>query len=135
MTKTLLIVLLVPGMCWLSLSADDSVEEKAEETYWQKTKKAYEELTSGEKDLTKETKKWIEEDLENIGDWEYRIVEINDSTAESIQMILNKMGKDRWECFFVDTSDNKRFFYFKKSKISYLQKLSKADLGKILDKN
>lgn len=100
-------------------------ETKEEATYWEKTKKAYEELRSGDKNLKDETKQWIADDLERIGDWEYRVVEVEGASVDLMETKLNEMGAERWECFFVERFDSKLILYFKKNKISYLQKLSR----------
>jgi hypothetical protein len=65
---------------------------------------------------------WAKQDVKKIGAWDYKIVTFNqEDTTLGIQQELQKLGSDRWNCFFVETSDSGRVFYFKKPKRSYLK--------------
>ena len=45
---------------------------------------------------------------------------------------LNKLGEERWEYFFVNELDGKLAFYFKKERISYLQKISELKIVRLI---
>ncbi len=128
MKNPLLIVILL--FSCLGLVAEE--EQLEEETYLEKAKKAYETLSSNGKDLTEETKEWIRQDVGNIGDWEYKIVEINYSDIEQFESKLNSLGKERWECFWITEQGDEILCFFKRPKISYLQKISQANFSKLL---
>ncbi len=63
---------------------------------------------------------WVKEDLENVGDWEYRVVEAPRGELESA---LNELGAERWECFSVESHGKKSQLTFKRRKRSRLREL------------
>ncbi len=126
----ILLSLLISGNL---IAQDQSEEEDAEKpSYWDRAKKAYEEIGSNDRDLSEETKVWVQEDLEKIGDWEYKVVELRSQKSAEIEENLNKMGEERWECFFVRETKNSITLMFKRQKISYLQKASKLDWSRLV---
>jgi len=107
-------------------------EEMEETSYWETIKDKFEELKSDNLEKSEKARNWIEEDIEKIGDWEYKVIKMSSSNNEEIEENLNKLGTDRWECFWVEKRKEEIVFYFKKPKISYLQKLPTGDLLKII---
>ncbi len=101
--------------------------EKTDETYWQKAKKFYDESKLSDRDLPKEAKDWAKDDFNRIGDWEYKIVAIDISEIVNLEKQLNKLGEDRWECFWISEQPENLTLFFKKPKISYLQKMPIGD--------
>lgn len=87
--------------------------EKVEELY----KKAIE---SGEK-VPDSVTEWVKQDINAIGDWEYRILDTAEVDAEKLTEELNKIGDERWECFWVEETEGGKRFYFKKAKWSYMR--------------
>ena len=73
---------------------------------------------------------WASEDLENLGDWEYRIEELAGATPEAITARLNELGNDRWEVFWIQESDTGLRFFLKRPAISYLSKIPLSQLGR-----
>ena len=108
-------------------------EEKDETSYWEIIKGKIEELKSENLEKSEKAKNWIEEDIKRIGDWEYKVIKMKSSNIEEIEKNLNELGTDRWECFWVEKRKKEMVFYFKKPKISYLQKIPKGDLLKMID--
>ena len=108
-------------------------EEKEETSYWETIKRKLEELKSDNLEKSEKAKNWIEEDIKRIGDWEYKVVKTKSSNIEEIEENLNELGTDRWECFWVEKREEEIVFYFKKPKISYLQKIPKGELLKMID--
>ena len=92
----------------------------------------YEELISDDRNLKEESKKWLSEDISRIGDWQYQVVVVDETDPVKVTEQLNKLGEERWECFFVDKLDGKLAFYFKKERISYLQKISELRIGRLI---
>ena len=43
-------------------------------------------------------------DLENIGDWEYKVIDLTDGCAAAMETTLNELGNDRWEVFWIENS-------------------------------
>jgi len=95
-------------------------------------KKLYEKNFGDGKELTEQTKEWVKEDIENIGDWEYKIVAFGSKASTEMEKELNRLGKERWQCFWVEPSGKEKVFYFKRTKKSYIQKIPAGDLLRII---
>lgn len=108
-----------------------ATDEKVEESYIEKARKMYEQYRSDNKEVAEDTKEWIKKDLEKIGDWEYRIIHIAYVDLDKTEEKLNELGRERWECFWVEQRKDSLAFFFKRPKISYLQKIPKGDLLKL----
>ena len=129
-----LAVALAFSLLSIPLLADpqDEPGDKVEESYWEQAKKMYEELISDDRNLKEESKKWLSDDISRIGDWQYQVVVLDETDPVKVTEQLNKLGEERWECFFVDKLDGKLAFYFKKERISYLQKISELRIGRLI---
>ena len=75
---------------------------------------------------------WAAEDIENIGDWDYRVMEIPDPTAEELEAILNGLGDDRWQAFWIERTRDGYTIFLRKPSISYLSKIPLSQLGKLI---
>ena len=71
-------------------------------------------------------------DLENMGDWEYKITAFGGKAPEEMERELNQLGNERWQCFWVDNAGKQKVFYFKRTKMSFIQKIPAADLLRII---
>ena len=118
---------------FLTSSFSFAEEEKEEPSYWETIKGKLEELKSDNLEKSEKAKNWIEEDIQRIGDWEYKVIKMRSSNIEEIEETLNELGTDRWECFWVQKREEEIVFYFKKPQISYLQKIPKGELLKMID--
>jgi hypothetical protein len=74
----------------------------------------------------------VQEDIENLGDWEYRIVEIPDGPAEEQEQRLNELGNERWEVYWVQPAADNVRFYLKRPSISYLSRVPLSTLMRII---
>ena len=118
-------------------SEEDTVlteENSQEPSYWDKIKKKFEDLESENKELREIAKEWIKEDIEKIGDWEYKVVNLEYESIDELENKLNELGNERWECFWVEKKEEVVVFILKRPKTSYLQKIPKGDLLKMLNK-
>ena len=75
---------------------------------------------------------WAQEDLENLGDWEYRIVTIDAEDDAAIEAELNALGNERWEVYWVDDSHDGARFFLKRSAPSYLSRVPVATMLRAL---
>ena len=108
-------------------------ENSQEPSFWDKIKKKFEDAKSDDKELSKKTKEWIKEDIKKIGDWEYKVVNIKYKSIDELENKLNELGNERWECFWVEEREEVVVFIFIRPKRSYLQKIPKGDLLKMLN--
>ena len=79
-----------------------------------------------------QAKNWVKGDIENIGDWEYKIVAFADKAHPELENELNQLGESRWQCFWVESSGKNKVFYFKRSKISYMHKMPAGEILEII---
>ena len=137
-----------------SLPAADEKKVKSEKSYAERLKEAYDEkvkegkkmydkgvkgakekygvdLDDG-KSLTQKSKEWLMKDIENIGDWEYKVVSYGSKDFQALEKDLNELGKERWQCFWVEAAGEEKVFYFKRTKMSYLSKIPTGALLRII---
>jgi len=137
-----------------SLPAAEEKKEKVEKSYTERLKEAYDEkvkegkeiydkgvkgakekygvgLEEG-KSLTEKSKEWLLKDIENIGDWEYKVVSHGSKDFKALEKDLNELGKERWQCFWVEAAGEEKVFYFKRTKMSYLCKIPAGALLRII---
>ena len=75
---------------------------------------------------------WATEDLENIGDWEYRVETVAYSSAEGFASLLNEYGNERWEVIWLERTPEGFLVVLKKPSISYLSKIPISQLGRLI---
>ena len=71
-------------------------------------------------------------DIENIGDWEYKVVTFVTEEAMEVEKNLNELGRERWQCFWVESNKKQKSFYFKRTKMSYLSKIPTGAILRIM---
>jgi hypothetical protein len=135
-------------LAWLSLSAcgggDEAVaqeqpDELPDTAEQSATERALAELTAAYAGLagllgqgSGEAVDRVQEDIENLGDWEYRIVELSGASSAVQEAELNALGDDRWEVYWVESSTDGVRFYLKRSSISYLSRVPLSTLVRML---
>ena len=108
-------------------TADRALDEL--QRRYESLQQQFEELTSDQLDAPVE---WAQEDLENIGDWEYRVVEIGRLSAEELEATLNELGNERWEVIWIDDNLTGKTIILKRPAVSVLSKLPLSALGRLL---
>ena len=108
--------------------------EQVEDSFFGRIKQKFEKASQDNKELGEQVKGWVEDDIKKIGDWEYKLV-LMDATEdnEKIEQRLNELGLERWNCFWIQPKDAQLIFMFKRPSISYIQKIPKGELLKILN--
>ena len=89
----------------------------------------YDEILKSKVDVPVE---WATDDLENIGDWEYRVVSLSFRSPEDLQNQLNEFGNERWEVIWLEESPGGFLAVLKKPSISYLSKIPLSQIGRIV---
>ena len=74
----------------------------------------------------------VQEDIENLGDWEYRIVDLSNASPEALETELNSLGNERWEAYWVEPSADGIRVYLKRPSISYLSRVPLSALVRML---
>lgn len=75
---------------------------------------------------------WTKEDLKKMNDWEYKVVAVKKSDMPEVETALNELGKERWQCFWVDKKKDHVVFYFHRRARSYLKTLPFREILRIL---
>lgn len=113
-------------------SQEQPTAEKVEEGIWTDIQALYKTARDKGEKVPENTYEWVKEDLEGIGDWQYKVVDIPDSSPEDVTEKLNALGNDRWECVFIEKHDSSRRFYFKKPVRVYLKNIPLSDILKFI---
>ena len=141
MKKSLAPLALFVASALVCLAEGDSKKEDA--SYLEKFKKLYDEQLKDAKKLYEDqldagkkagakSKEWILKDFEGIGDWEYKVVNLEGGDVAALEKLLNGFGSERWQCFWVEASDRGRIFFFKRPKRTYLNKIPAGELLRLI---
>lgn len=106
-------------------SDEPSVAEKALDELQAK----YDELS--QKELN-DPVKWAAEDLENIGDWEYKVETLPLDSTNEFEAALNELGNERWEVIWMEKNTVGYTVFLKKPAVSYLNKIPLSSLGRFV---
>lgn len=110
----------------LSACQSESEESSAAERALDELQRQYDELIKDKVDVPVD---WAAEDLENIGDWDYRVEDLSYSSPEQLAMQLNELGNERWEVIWLERTPDGFLAVLKKPSISYLSKIPLSKLG------
>ena len=114
---------------------EEKTPETLEETanrLWAEAQKMYEKARTASEKVSEDSYEWAKDDLEKIGDWEYRVVSLSTVESASLEAELNTLGADRWECFWVAGEGKDAKFLFKRPVRSYLKRIPLRSLMGIL---
>lgn len=64
---------------------------------------------------------WAKEDIQKIGDWDYRVVRLEETKPDEIESRLNEYGRSRWEVIWIDARPKGKTLYMKRPTRSYLK--------------
>jgi hypothetical protein len=109
--------------------AEPAEEEPSD--LWSYVQALYEKAKAAGEQVPGTTIEWIREDLDKVGDWEYRVVSLGGS-AEQVEKELNELGRERWECFWVQQEGRRVRFFLKRPARSYLSSIPVTSLMKLL---
>lgn len=119
---------LIMVSCLISC-AREAPEPSAARKALDELQRQYDELLD---DKLNDPVQWAEEDIENIGDWDYRVENIPFAGAEDLQNRLNELGDDRWEVIWLERTPDGFLTVLKKPSISYLSKIPLSQLSKFV---
>jgi hypothetical protein len=142
----LVTLLFIPSAFSQDEAEEKTYSEKLKDAYAEKLKKSkelynkgvkvasekYTETFEEGKNLSGKSKQWLMKDLQNIGDWEYKVESFDLENPKDLEIRLNQLGADRWQCFWVQSKDSNTVFYFKRTKLSYLSKIPTGALLRIM---
>ena len=114
------------GMGWVENTGS------GDEDLWNLIQTKYDEaLRSGEA-VSSDVKKWIQEDVQNMYRFDYRVVSLPSQDSKNLEATLKLAGKEGWECFSILKIQDGLTLSFKKRPRSYLKTLPFQEFLKIL---
>jgi hypothetical protein len=95
---------------------------------WSQIQRLYEKARNESATATQNAYEWTREDLGRIGTWEYRIHSATTDDLAFLELELNRLGAERWECFHAEPSAQegqapKMLFFLKRPARSFLKHL------------
>ena len=92
---------------------------------WKEIEKLYEKAKEEAGDTTPgDIVDWAKEDIQRIGDWEYRVVTVAAAGDDVLVERFNELGRDRWEIFWVERFQGGRLrLFLKRPARSYLKSI------------
>ena len=75
---------------------------------------------------------FVKEDISKMGAWSYTQRTVTNENPQEVVNMLNRMGREKWECFWVDKQPDETTLYFKKSPKSYISSIPFKDMIRYL---
>lgn len=97
-----------------------------------RVRELYEEAKKRGETSASSAKEWVMDDIGRMGAWDYKTLRVAADDNVDIEKELNKMGAQRWDCFWVDKNGSTTTFYFKKPSRSYLRQIPARELMRLL---
>lgn len=109
--------------------SNESDNSSVADTALKELQEKYDELKQTEFD---DPATWAADDFENIGDWEYRVLQIPYTSAVQLEEDFNKLGDAKWEVFWIERSNAGFMVILKKPSVSYLSKIPFSQIGRFV---
>jgi hypothetical protein len=127
-----LVVMVVVAPAGAAFAADPPQETDDDQDLLEEIRKLYESAREKGEQVPKDLYDWVRQDIQSIGDWEYRIVEVASREATGLAARLNELGSERWEMIWLEPAGDGARIYFKRPVRSYLKQIPLSQLMKIL---
>lgn len=92
----------------------------------------YETAREAGDDVPSNAYEWAKSDIEKIGDWEYRIVQLDADSDAALLEQLNALGSERWEVFWLERQGAEIRAFLKRPARSYLRLLPVSELSRLV---
>jgi len=125
------IIILVSCAVLLSCGVSDDNTAGTPNRYTAAVRELYETLKASGEAVPDNIVDWITEDIEKIGTWEYKVVTLDAGPPSGIGAILNDLGRQRWECFWIDRQGAGPTLYLKRPIKSYISTIPPRYLWKL----
>jgi hypothetical protein len=114
------------------VTVDENTEKASGESLWIQIQALYESAKkAGDIDAGSVTE-WLKTDYEGMGDWEYRVIQVDGKESKALEEALNLAGAERWEVFWVREGGGNFTFFLKRPVRSYLRSIPLTDLLKLI---
>ncbi len=131
-------LLAAAGGCAVAAAREDPGEageqgaEEADPGLMDEVRRLYESAKEKGERVPRNVSDWVREDIGAIGDWEYLVLPAGGPGGGSLQERLNELGRDRWECFWIEPREEGPVLYLKRPSRTYLRHIPLSDLLRIL---
>ncbi len=119
--------LLLGAGCDSGVESPDIVTEDLRE----RVQQLYDRAREAGEDVPADAYEWAESDLRRIGDWEFRVFRRASDSDADIERVLNGLGEDRWEVYWVEAKPGELRFFLKRTARSYLRMIPFGELGRL----
>ncbi|MEE8382289.1 MAG: hypothetical protein V3R78_10505 [Thermodesulfobacteriota bacterium] len=127
---SVVLLLLLSSGC--SENAAPKSKSNKENPYWKKAKELYEKAKESGETVPEDMVDWAKEDIKRIGTWEYKIVFLDVEGDSGLEEELNTLGKERWECFWIEKRENRLTLFLKRPTRSYLKAIPAGEIWRFL---
>ena len=111
----------------ISVSVAAEEEKPPEDDLWTQAQALYEKAKAAGETVPDDIAEWVKADLGRIGVWEYKVAMLP-SEPTALDVELNRLGAERWDCFWMERSENKLQVTCKRPAKSYLGSIKLLDL-------
>ena len=102
-----------------------------DDSLWGQVVALYEEAKKAGETVAEDVYEWAREDLEAIGDWEYKVKYFPNANHIALEERLNELGMDRWEVVWIDRQGPNLIVTLKRPSRTWLNKLPLGQLIKV----
>ena len=127
--KTILVSLLP-----LAFACSDLPDAPIEgsESLQDQIRELYERARRSGEEVPADAYEWAREDIEKIGDWEYRVLAVESVGDRALEEQLNELGSDRWEAFWIEPRPGGLRVVLKRPSRSYLRHVPLQELRHLI---
>jgi hypothetical protein len=111
---------------------DDGPASEAAGEAWQRIESLYQRAVEAGEKVPDDVAEWARQDLQRIGRWEYRIERLAAADDEALEAHLNRLGRERWECYWLRAEADGIVLFLKRPARSYLRSIPVSDLLRLL---
>ncbi len=120
---------IVASALLLSACQDGAEGPSAAERALDELQRKYDELVQ---DRLEDPVQWAQDDIENLGDWEYRVEDLPLAAGVDFAAQLNEYGNDRWEVIWLERGQDGYTVIMKRPAVSLLSKIPLSQLGRMV---
>lgn len=136
MKKTLsliLVMLLIASGVAVAQSEENEKKGEEEPGILDQVRTMYEKAKEAGEQVPEDVYDWAKEDIGKMGAWEYHVVLVpRTADIPSLEKRLNKLGVERWECYWMEKVPDGHRMFFKRPSRSYLKTVPVSDILKLL---
>ena len=126
------LVLILASATIVAAQEGSGTDPEADSDVWTEIRTLYEKAKETGEQVPGDFVAWLKQDLDRIGDWEYRLLVVSSLSNDKLEAKLNELGADRWECFAVLHDGGTIRLFLKRPVKSYLKHVPITDMWKLV---